>query len=184
MPDRGKVWIPGAPGTPPAMIGLRGLARSLMAGLFIRGGLNAWKNSAQLAGRAARVTEPLEEMTTADVRTEQFVKANAGVQIAAGGLFALGVAPRVMSVVLGATLIPTTLAGHRFWEMDDEAERTAHQVHFAKNAAVLGGLVFAALDTGGRPSIFWRGRKGAEALGSQLAEVTQLVGDKVDAITP
>src|SRR6056297_2540843 len=79
------------------MIGLRGLARSLMAALFIQGGFNAWKNSAQLAGKAAKVTEPLEEMTTADVRTEQIVKANAGVQIAAGGLFALGVAPRVMS---------------------------------------------------------------------------------------
>jgi len=166
------------------MIGLRGLARSLMAALFIQGGLNAWKNSAQLAGKAAKVTEPLEEMTTADVRTEQFVKANAGVQIAAGGLFALGVAPRVMSVVLGVTLIPTTLAGHRFWEMDDETERTMHRTQFAKNAAVMGGLIFVALDTGGRPSIFWRGRKGAEALGTQLADVTQRVGDRVDAVTP
>ncbi len=155
-----------------------------MAALFVQGGLNAWKNSAQLAGKAAKVTEPLEEMTTADVRTEQFVKANAGVQIAAGGLFALGVAPRVMSVVLGATLIPTTLAGHRFWEMEDEAERTMHRTQFAKNAAVMGGLIFVALDTGGRPSIFWRGRKGAEALGTQLAEVTHLVGEKVDTVTP
>lgn len=155
-----------------------------MAALFVQGGLNAWKNSAQLAGKASKVTEPLEEMTTADVRAEQLVKANAGVQIAAGGLFALGVAPRVMSIVLGATLIPTTLAGHRFWEMDDGPERSAQQIHFVKNAAVMGGLIFAALDTGGRPSIFWRGRKGAEALGAQLAEVTHLVGEKVDNVTP
>jgi uncharacterized membrane protein YphA (DoxX/SURF4 family) len=155
-----------------------------MAALFVQGGLNAWKNSARLAVKASKVTEPLEEMTTADVRAEQLVKANAGVQIAAGGLFALGVAPRVMSIVLGATLIPTTFAGHRFWEMDDGPERSAQQIHFVKNAAVMGGLIFAALDIGGRPSIFWRGRKGAEALGAQLADVTQRVGDRVDAVTP
>lgn len=166
------------------MIGLRGLARWMMAALFVQGGLNAWKNAERLAGPAAKVTGPLEEMTTADVRTEQIVKANAGVQIAAGGLFGLGIAPRLMSIVLGVTLIPTTLAGHRFWEIEDETERSAQRIHFVKNAAVMGGLVFAALDTGGRPSVFWRGRKGAEALGSQIAEVTQLVGEKVDTVTP
>lgn len=28
-----------------------------------------------------------------------------------------------------------------------------------KKAAILGGLIFAALDSGGRPSVFWSGRQ-------------------------
>ena len=34
-------------------------------------------------------------------------------------------------------------------------------LQFAKNAALLGGLLAAALDTGGRPSVFWSGRRAA-----------------------
>jgi hypothetical protein len=37
-------------------------------------------------------------------------------------------------------------------------------------AALVGGMIFAAVDTGGRPSIFWSGRRAAE--------------DFVDAVDP
>jgi uncharacterized membrane protein YphA (DoxX/SURF4 family) len=153
------------------MIGLRGLARTLLAGIFVVGGASAWKRSASLAGRAATVTEPVRDALPTSATNEQLVKANAGVQVAAGGLFALGVAPRVMAIVLAATLVPTTLAGHRFWEMDDPADEAQHRIQFLKNAALLGGLIFAALDTGGRPSIFWRGRQAAEGLADTVTSV-------------
>ena len=105
---------------------------------------------------------------------------NAGVQVVAGGLFALGVAPRVMAIVLGGSLVPTTLAGHRFWEVDDAVDRSQQQIQFLKNAALLGGLMFAALDTGGRPSIFWSGRKAAEGAVATVAATTQTVLDSLD----
>src|SRR6056297_1991527 len=141
------------------MIGFRGLARTLIAGTFVAGGLAAWKRSGQLAATAAEVTAPVETALGDMASAEQLVKANAVVQIAGGSLFALGIAPRVMAIALGASLVPTTLAGHRFWEADDRAERSAEQLQFLKNAAILGGLAFAALDTGGRPSLLWRGRQ-------------------------
>jgi putative oxidoreductase len=57
--------------------------------------------------------------------------------------------------------VPTTLAGHRFWEEDDPARRHQQQIHFFKNLGLLGGLVLAAADTGGAPSLGWRARRAA-----------------------
>ena len=153
------------------MIGLRGLARSLLAGIFVVGGVSAWKRSSALAGPAAKVVDPVRDSLPGSATNEQLVKVNAGVQVAAGGLFALGIAPRVMALVLGGTLVPTTLAGHRFWEMEDDADKAQHQIQFLKNAALVGGLIFAALDTGGRPSIFWRGRQAAASLADAVSSV-------------
>jgi uncharacterized membrane protein YphA (DoxX/SURF4 family) len=163
------------------MIGIRGLARTLIAGTFVAGGLAAWRRSATLAADAEGVIEPVERALDGAASTEQLVKANAAVQVAAGGLFAIGVAPRVMAIVLGASLVPTTLASHRFWDTDHAEERRAEQLRFVKNAAVLGGLVFAALDTGGRPSVFWSGRRlvadVGSTIGDTLSSTTQSVAD-------
>jgi putative oxidoreductase len=52
--------------------------------------------------------------------------------------------------------VPTTLAGHPFWEKEDPADRRAHQIHFLKNIGMLGGLLLAAVDTEGRPSLRYR----------------------------
>jgi uncharacterized membrane protein YphA (DoxX/SURF4 family) len=153
------------------MIGLRGLARTLLAGIFVVGGVNAWKRSSKLAVAAAEVVEPVQNALAIPVSTERLVRVNAGTQVVAGGLFALGVAPRVMAVVLAGSLVPTTLAGHRFWEMEDAADKAQHRIHFLKNAALIGGLIFAALDTGGRPSIFWSGRRAAEGLADTVTSV-------------
>ncbi len=150
------------------MIGLRGLARTLLAGIFVVGGVSAWKRSSKLAVPAAKVVEPVQDALPNSPTAEQLVRVNAAVQVTAGGLFALGIAPRVMAIVLGGSLVPTTLAGHRFWEMEDAADKAQQQIQVLKNAAVIGGLVFAALDTGGRPSIFWSGRRAAEGLADTL----------------
>ena len=161
------------------MIGLRGLARTLLAGIFVVGGASAWKRSSKLAVPAAKVVEPVQDSLPTSPTAEQLVKVNAGVQVVAGGLFAFGVAPRAMALVLGGSLVPTTLAGHRFWETDDAADKAQHQIQFLKNAALLGGLIFAALDTGGRPSIFWSGRKAAAGLADTVAVAANSVTERL-----
>ncbi len=162
------------------MIGLRGLARTLLAGIFVFSGVSAWKRSSKLAGPAAKVVEPVQDAIPGSPSAEQLVKVNAGVQVVAGGLFALGVAPRVMAIILGGSLVPTTLAGHRFWEMEDDADKAQQQIQFLKNAGLIGGLIFAALDTGGRPSVFWSGRKAAEGAAAAVASTTHSVLDSLD----
>ena len=105
---------------------------------------------------------------------EQWVKADAAVKVVAGALFGLGRLPRLTSLALSASIVPTTLAGHRFWEHTDPTERFGQLSNFLKNAGLLGGLLLAAVDTEGKPSVGWRARKAAHA----AAEVTEKGFDK------
>ena len=49
--------------------------------------------------------------------------------------------------------MPTTYVGHPFWSAPDKGERQIQQAQFLKNLSMLGGLLFAVADTGGRESI-------------------------------
>lgn len=69
--------------------------------------------------------------------------------------------PRLASTLLAATLVPTTLAGHRFWEEEDDGAKANQQVHFFKNVSMLGGLLLAGVDTEGKPGVAWRARRAA-----------------------
>lgn len=94
---------------------------------------------------------------------ETYVRVNAAVQLGAGILLASGRLPRLSSAALAATLVPTTLANHRFWEAEGE-ERRVQRVQFQKNLSLVGGLLLAAADTEGRPGLWWRaGHAGDQA---------------------
>lgn len=72
------------------------------------------------------------------------VRANGAVQAGAGALLAVGILPRLSALALVGSLVPTTLAGHAFWTVEDPAQRKQQQVQFIKNLAMLGGLLYAA----------------------------------------
>jgi len=160
------------------MYGPRSLSRAMLAAPFIIGGVNALRAPAKMAPAAQEVGVPIAEQVGLPEDPETLVKINAGVQIGAGALLALGIFPRVASLALAATLVPTTLAGHRFWEAKGD-ERLEQLFHFAKNASMLGGLVAVALDTGGRPSVFWRGRRAAAHASETLGDAASNVADAV-----
>lgn len=141
------------------------IARPMLASIFIVGAANALKNASLPASKAAAVTDkvvPLAKKAGIPLPEdpETLVKINAGVQIAAGLALATGRAPRLSAAVLAASLIPTTAAGHRFWEFEDPAQRTQQKLHFFKNVSVVGGLIIAAGDTEGKPGVAWRARHG------------------------
>jgi uncharacterized membrane protein YphA (DoxX/SURF4 family) len=89
---------------------------------------------------AIRKTVPLPD------DDEQVVRANAAVQVVGGVMLALGIAPRLSALALTASLIPTTLAGHSYWALDDPDARKLQRIQFHKNMAMIGGLLFAVLD--------------------------------------
>jgi len=146
---------------------IRRLARPLLAGIFVTGGIDALRQPAPKAQVAA---DPIDEAAQKlDVNTpepEMLVKVNAGAMVGAGLLLSAGKLPRLSSVVLAGTLVPTTLAGHRFWEEDDPEKKAQQQIHFMKNLGLLGGLILAAVDTGGKPGLAWR----AKDAGHRLAD--------------
>lgn len=161
------------------MFGIRGLARLLLSGIFLVGGVSAWQRAPKLRAKAERFSKPLAKATGLPIGGEELIRLNAGVQVAAGGLLAIGFQQRMMAMILAGTLVPTTLAGHPYWEFDDDVDRTQQMTHFLKNVAVVGGLTFAALDTGGRPSVFWSGRKAAAGLADSVVATTHSLTDTV-----
>jgi hypothetical protein len=94
-------------------------------------------------------------------RSEDAVKVNGAVQTVAGTLLGMGVMPRLAAAAIAASLVPTTLAAHRFWEENDPQERARQRIQFLKNLTMMGGLLLAAADTGDNPSLSWRRRNTA-----------------------
>ena len=142
---------------------IRLVARPMLASMFVVGGVNALRNSKMAAERAKPVTDQFKK--TMDKVAPQvpvpsdevtLVRINGAVQVTSALALATGRAPRLSAAVLAATLVPTTAAGHRFWEESDPTTRQNQKLHFFKNLSMLGGLLLASVDTEGRPGVAWR----------------------------
>lgn len=172
--DRGPALLPprwlsnGGSGIDVGMTATRLIARPLLASTFVVGGVSALKNAPALAAKAKPVTDrlrPALEKAVPQVKipedTVTLVRINAVAQILAAGALARGRAPRLSSTVLAASLLPTTLAGHQYWNETDPQAKVNQRIHFFKNLSMLGGLLLAAVDTEGRPGVAWRARHAA-----------------------
>jgi putative oxidoreductase len=134
----------------------------MLASIFIVQGLDTLRHPDKVAPAAEPVVRALNERVPAvPAKAEDAVRLNGAIQLVAGSMLALGRLPRLSALVLAATLVPTTVAGHRFWEAEDGATKRQQQTHFLKNVTMAGGLLIAAGDTAGRPSVAWRTRYAA-----------------------
>lgn len=155
---------------------LRLAGRPLLASMFVAGGLSSVRSPEAVTPAAEPVVQPIRErMPVLPDRTEQVVRLSGGVQVVAGLMLAAGRLPRLSALAIAGTLVPTTLAGHRFWEAEDPTERAQQRIHFLKNLSMLGGLLIAADDTGGAPSWLWRGRHTARELRREAGLVRRSV---------
>ncbi|MFI1168167.1 DoxX family membrane protein [Streptomyces sp. NPDC020801] len=155
---------------------LRVVGRPLLASMFVAGGVNSVRSPKDVASIAEPVVRPItERVPVLPDSTEQVVRLSGGVQVAAGLLLGMGRLPRLSALALAATLVPTTLAGHRYWEAQDASDRAQQRIHFLKNLSMLGGLLIAADDTGGAPSLLWRGRHTARDLRREAGLVRRTV---------
>ena len=130
---------------------LRPAARILTGSTYVRLGFDALRAPGGRVDLAAPVLAGIRKAVPLPDDDEMVVRANAAVQVVAGVTLALGWAPRLSALALAASLVPTTLAGHAYWTMEDPATRKLQQIQFHKNMALIGGLLFAALDQPGRP---------------------------------
>ena len=148
----------------------RRIARPMLASIFVVGGLDAVQHPAGKADKSEVVTEPLgENVERIPLDPETLVRLNGAVQIGAGVLLATGRFRRLASLALIGSIIPTTYAGHRFWEETDPVTRAQQKIHFLKNLGLLGGLILAAFDTEGAPSLGWRAKRRAGQLEEAVA---------------
>jgi uncharacterized membrane protein YphA (DoxX/SURF4 family) len=121
------------------------IARPLLASIFIMQGLDNLLRPERVAPLVEPILRPLaDRLPGPPARAEQAVRAKGALHLVAGSMLAFGRWPRLTSLTLAATMVPTTLAAHRFWEATDEAERLQKRIHFVKNLSISGGLLIAA----------------------------------------
>ncbi|HXN02442.1 MAG TPA: DoxX family membrane protein [Candidatus Dormibacteraeota bacterium] len=126
---------------------VRRLVRPMLAGVFIAGGMDVLANPEPRAKLAKPVVHRVAAVIPfAPSDPKAAVALNAAVQIGAGTMLAAGILSRLAALALATSLVPTTLAAHRFWEFEDPALRARHRIEFLKNSAILGGLLVVALD--------------------------------------
>ncbi len=145
---------------------IRRVARPLLSVVFIGQGIDALR-SPQRAAETARPTveglrklpEPAATMVPQD--PVMLARFNAGVQIGGGLLLASGKMPRVASAALACTVVPGSLGGHLFWTESDPERKAQLRRDFLTDLSLIGGLMIASVDTEGKPSLGWRGRRAA-----------------------
>src|SRR5215467_13759781 len=124
----------------------RSAARALTGSTYALLGFDALRAPGGRVDQAADVLAAIRKVAPLPEDDEMLVRANAAVMVAAGTMLALGKAPRLSALVLAGSLVPTTLAGHSYWAVEDPAARKIQRIQFHKNLAMIGGLLFAALD--------------------------------------
>ena len=125
---------------------LRPAARILTGSTYALLGFDAMQVPGGRVDQAAPVLAAVRKMVPLPDDDELVVRGNAAIQVLGGTLLALGWAPRLSALALAGSLIPTTLAGHAYWAIEDPAARKMQRIQFHKNMAMIGGLLFAALD--------------------------------------
>jgi uncharacterized membrane protein YphA (DoxX/SURF4 family) len=138
----------------------------MLSAVFIGRGVDALRSPKPAADAARPTLEGLRKLpgpvgTKVPSNAETFARINGAVQLGGGLLLATGKLPRMASAALAFTVVPGSLGGHMFWnEMDPQ--RKAHQRRaFLTDVSLIGALIIAAVDTEGKPSLGWRGRRAA-----------------------
>jgi uncharacterized membrane protein YphA (DoxX/SURF4 family) len=135
---------------------VRRVARPMLAAMFVVGGLDQLKHPGRKVDTARPLVERFAPAIGLPDDTELLVRANGAVMVGAGSLLALGWLPRIASTALAATLVPTTVAAHSYWQEQDPEVRARQRTQFLKNLGLLGGLLLAAVDTQGKPGLAYR----------------------------
>ncbi|WP_380168850.1 DoxX family membrane protein [Jannaschia sp. R86511] len=140
----------------------RRIARPLLAAVFVNSGIDALRNPQPRAELAAGMVHAAAERFGTPDDPLLAARVNAGVMVGGGLGLATGLAPRLSALALAGSLVPTTLAGHAFWEYPKE-ERGAQRVQFTKNLGLLAGLLLTVDTPYAQERAARKARKAVEA---------------------
>lgn len=145
---------------------IRRIARPMLSAAFIARGVEALRSPKPAADAARPALEGLSKLpdpvgTNVPTNAETVARVNAAVQIGGGLLLASGKLPRIASAALALSVVPGSLGGHTFWSETDPQRKADERRAFLTDISLIGGLIIAAVDTEGKPSLGWRGRRAA-----------------------
>jgi uncharacterized membrane protein YphA (DoxX/SURF4 family) len=142
--------------------------------VFIGQGIEALRRPEQAAETARptvealhRLPEPAASKIPQDPAT--VARVTAAVQIGGGLLLASGKLPRLASAALACTVVPGSLGDHMFWTETNPEQKARQRHEFLTDLSLIGGLMIASVDTEGKPSLGWRGRRAARRLSEAVS---------------
>jgi uncharacterized membrane protein YphA (DoxX/SURF4 family) len=162
---------------------LRAIPRTMLASYFVAAGIKAIRDPESLVPAAEplvdRVVPLVKEYAPEQVagyvpeNTVTLVRINGIAQVVGGAALATGMGRRLGALLLAGSLIPSTIAKHPFWTVQDPEERAQDRNHFLKNVSLLGGVLLASQDTEGRPSLAWRAQRGGESIAKETRRASK-----------
>jgi uncharacterized membrane protein YphA (DoxX/SURF4 family) len=153
---------------------IRRIARPMLAATFVGRGVEALRSPKPAADAARPTLEGLAKLPdpvgpNVPTNAETVARVNGAVQIGAGLLLATGKLPRFASAALALSVVPGSLGGNTFWAEADPARKAVQRRAFVADISLIGGLIIASVDTEGKPSLGWRGRRAARKVSAAVA---------------
>ena len=153
---------------------IRRIARPMLSAVFISRGIDALRSPKPAADAARPTLDGLSKLpdpvgTNVPSNAEMVARVNAAVQIGGGLLLATGKLPRFASAALALSVVPGSLGGHTFWSETDPQRKAEERRAFVTDVSLIGGLIIAAVDTEGKPSLGWRGRHAAHKVSDAVS---------------
>lgn len=153
---------------------IRRVARPMLSAVFISRGVEALRSPKPAVDASRQTLEGLSKLpdpvgTNVPADAETVAKVTAAVQIGGGLLLATGRLPRFASAALALSVVPSSLGGHAFWNEIDPQRKADERRAFVTDISLIGGLIIAAVDTEGKPSLGWRGRRAARKVSDRVA---------------
>lgn len=156
---------------------VRRLARPLLATGFIAGGVDAFRNSSTTARQLDPVLKAVEsaapQLRPVTANRAVVAQGLAAAQVAAASLLAVSKLPRLSSTVLLGTTALNGYAQYRSADASTTEGKAARRSGLLKNVSLLGGVMIAAVDTSGNPSLAWRASHLADDVRKNAVKVSK-----------
>jgi len=158
---------------------VRRVARPLLAAPLIQSGVEVARHPGPHAEAARPVLDQVSGPLQLPSDPIMVVRSAGVVTAAAGSLLAFGKLPRLSALAIVATA-PVVQPVEPFWKEKDPALRREKQATFVKTLGLIGGALLATVDTEGRPSVAYRGRKARRAAAAALHDAREDAAESVN----
>lgn len=163
---------------------VRFLARPMLASSFVVAGLDKLKNADDTAEQLSPLLRRASESLPFPADEKMLARVIGGTQVGAGALLALGKYSRFSATLLAGISVLNTFVEWRSADISTKEGRLARRAQLLKNISLTGGVLLAAVDTAGRPSLAWRAEHLAmdakKATGKQFKKTDRAVRKAVD----
>lgn len=135
------------------------IARPMLAAYFVADGIDAVRKPASHVEKFTRVQPLLERAGVPPVLSSDAVmltRVSGAISLVAGLCLATGRRPRTAALTLAVLNIPVTLLNNPVWQASDAEERKEKMRGLLRGLGLGGGLLLAAVDRDGKPSLGWR----------------------------